>query len=235
MVQEASDKQSVYTKRNRIDSLQWLRAMAAFWVLFTHVFQRLDLHPMGHSFSGQWGVDVFFVLSGFVIYFTTRDGSSWVRFAKKRVFRIFPLYTFCLAAYYLFFNATQGTELSILQWFQNIIMMPFSDAISFHSLVVGQAWSTCYELYFYFTLIILLLWKIQKKWLAPLLLIFFVVGIAVSRIGAITKYGFVRYLLSLVASRHILMFCIGVVIALIYKNTPPSHTSPTCMAVYSRE
>ena len=40
---------------NRIDSLQWLRAIAAFWVLFTHVLQRLQIQPFGYTFSGQWG------------------------------------------------------------------------------------------------------------------------------------------------------------------------------------
>lgn len=206
----------------RIDSLQWLRAIAAFWVLFTHVFQRLEEYPMGYAFSGQWGVDVFFILSGFIIFYTTKDGSNWKRFAKKRVFRIFPLYIFCLIAYYVFFHVTEDTTLSVLQWIQNIIMMPFSDAIGFHSLVVGQAWSTCYELYFYFLLMALLMLHVQKRWLVLILLALFVIGMIISRFDYITQFGFSRYLLSLVGSRHILMFCIGVVIALLYTKFSPA-------------
>lgn len=84
---------------SKIYSLQYLRAMAALWVLFTHVLQRLEIRPNDVFFAGQWGVDIFFLLSGFIIYLTTKDGSSWKSFAVKRVFRIYPAYWIALAVY----------------------------------------------------------------------------------------------------------------------------------------
>jgi len=222
MVQKTFEKQSVYKKNNRIDSLQWLRAIAAFWVLITHVYQQLGLQPRGYIYSGQWGVDVFFILSGFIIFFTTEDGSNWKEFAKKRVLRIFPLYLSCLVLYYLFFHLTANIILPPLQWFQNILMMPFSEAIGYHSLLVGQAWSTCYELYFYFMITLLLLLGIKKQWLVPLLLGILVIGLGVSRMEKYTQCGFVRYIISLVSKHHNLMFVLGVVISIILnKITPP--------------
>jgi len=205
---------------NRIDSLQWLRAIAAFWVLFTHVFQRLGLQPFGYTFSGQWGVDIFFVLSGFIIFYTTKEGSSWRCFAKKRIFRIFPLYLTCLIAYFLFYHSTEGLELTPLEWLQNILMMPFSDAIGYHSLVVGQAWSTCYELYFYALLGILLLLKIRKNLLLSILIMLMVVGFILAHVNALTNYGFCRYVVSLIGVRHIIMFCIGIMLSVFYQKVP---------------
>ena len=85
--------------RKKIVSLQYLRAFAALWVMLTHVLQRLGIRPGGVTFAGQWGVDIFFLLSGFIIFLTTKDHSSWKIFALKRVCRIYPAYLVCLIVY----------------------------------------------------------------------------------------------------------------------------------------
>lgn len=196
----------------KIDSLQYLRAFAAIWVLLTHVLQRLDIKPRGVFFSGQWGVDIFFLLSGFIIYLTTRDHSSWKVFAIKRVFRIFPAYLLCLVVYILysiFYNNIEGY--SFLTIVQNVLMIPFSGPIGYNSLIVGQAWSTCYEMYFYFLLALLLLFHVSKKWLLPSILVLFVTFFTLMRIYP--SNGFVGYLYSLMGTQHVLFFCEGIIIA----------------------
>ncbi len=87
----------------KIDSLQYLRAFAALWVLLTHVLQRLQMKPNGIFWAGQWGVDIFFLLSGFIIYQTTKDNTSWKVFAVKRIFRIYPVYLICLIIYIIYY------------------------------------------------------------------------------------------------------------------------------------
>lgn len=101
-------------------------------------------------------------------------------------------------------------------------MMPFSDSIGYHSLLVGQAWSTCYELYFDFLLAILLLLHIRKKWLILFLAALYAIGLLIGSIDALTQIGFVIYVLSLISSRHIMMFCIGIGIAMCYTKNPLS-------------
>lgn len=86
----------------KIYSLQYLRAFAALWVLLTHVLQLCEVRPEGVFWAGQWGVDIFFLLSGFIIFLTTKEGSYWVDFFIKRIFRIYPAYLFILALYMLY-------------------------------------------------------------------------------------------------------------------------------------
>lgn len=77
----------------KLNSLQILRAFAAISVLFTHVFQRTNYKPVGdYLLSGQYGVDLFFILSGFLIYLTVKESTSTLQCVRKRVFRIYPLY-----------------------------------------------------------------------------------------------------------------------------------------------
>lgn len=78
---------------NKLISIQFLRAFACISVLFSHVFQNMGLKPFGDYYlSGGYGVDLFFIISGFLIYITTGENDSWKAFLIKRVFRIFPLY-----------------------------------------------------------------------------------------------------------------------------------------------
>ena len=199
---------------SKIYSLQYLRAFAALWVLLTHVLQRLDMKPNGIAFAGQWGVDIFFLLSGFIIYLTTKDYSSWKAFTIKRIFRIYPAYLLCLILYTAYRVVYDGTVYNAVTIIQNILMIPFSGPIGFKSLIVGQAWSTCYELYFYALLTILLLLGISKRRLLPVILVLFAIGFGLNRI--LPMKGFVGYLYSLIGAYHIFFFCEGIVIALLY-------------------
>ncbi len=97
----------------KIYSLQYLRAFAAIWVLLTHVLQSCDVRPNDVFWAGQWGVDIFFLLSGFIIYLTTKEESSWVDFSIKRIFRIYPAYLIILALY-LLYNSTFALNTSEL-------------------------------------------------------------------------------------------------------------------------
>lgn len=201
---------------NKIYSLQYLRALAALWVLLTHVLQELGIRPNGVFFAGQWGVDIFFLLSGFIIYLTTRDHSSWKAFAIKRVFRIYPAYWLCLIIYISYSAIYNRGGYNCLNIIQNVLMIPFSEPIGYSSLIVGQAWSTCYEMYFYFLLAILLVFRFSKKWLLPLILILFFLGYALSRF--LPMDGFVGYIYSLIGKHHVLFFCEGIVIAYFHER-----------------
>ncbi len=71
-------------------SVQYLRAAAAIMVVVYHVTVILpDTFP---AFSaGQRGVDLFFVISGFVMWVSARNSAA-LNFARRRIIRIVPLY-----------------------------------------------------------------------------------------------------------------------------------------------
>jgi peptidoglycan/LPS O-acetylase OafA/YrhL len=96
------------TVTNEIRPLTGIRGFAAYWVLAYHYSQ--DLYALIPGFAllepifarGGMGVDIFFVLSGFVISYVYRiearplAASGYGKFVVNRVARIYPAYAFCL-------------------------------------------------------------------------------------------------------------------------------------------
>jgi exopolysaccharide production protein ExoZ len=112
--------------------LQWLRFLAALMVLLFH----LHLYPSGYK-----GVDIFFVISGFVMYYTLlyRDRPTALKFIINRVTKIFFLYWVALAFLFIIMPFKLDTDS-----FQSFLLVPG------HRSLLGVSWSLSYELYFYF-------------------------------------------------------------------------------------
>ncbi|OWJ64989.1 acyltransferase family protein [Inquilinus limosus] len=148
-------------------SIQAGRGVAALLVLLYHlntaVFGRDKYYsgqPFGPIFDfGSSGVDYFFVLSGFIIFYAhTRDigdPRTVPRYLWRRFTRIFPVYWVVLlpliAIYSLYpaFGTGQETEPS------TIISSLFLVYINGNT-VLGTAWTLYHEILFYITFIILL-------------------------------------------------------------------------------
>ncbi len=99
----------------RIPELDGLRGVAIGMILATHYFLQLIPVRMGSLFAYalvpfrlSWsGVDLFFVLSGFLIggiLLDARDSSNYFRvFYTRRFFRIVPIYAVCLGAFFILY------------------------------------------------------------------------------------------------------------------------------------
>jgi len=106
----------------RLNSIQALRGIAAILVLFFHIaeFQRqmagpnsLDLSLLEGFWNQGWaGVDLFFVISGFImVYVTQKYGRSMTdikSFLWARITRIYPLWWVCCSILALYFYVTYG-------------------------------------------------------------------------------------------------------------------------------
>jgi exopolysaccharide production protein ExoZ len=133
---------------NKLHSLTVLRAIAATTVIFFHT-----LAPTGHTF-GEFGVDIFFVLSGFVIALVLDSPDMTAgRFLADRFARIAPLYwllTFSVFASTLIapslFNSTTANFGNLLK---SLLFIPYRKESGqiFPMLFVG--WTLNYEMMFY--------------------------------------------------------------------------------------
>lgn len=140
--------------------LDGVRAIAAMMVISFHFSQAW--WPKKFMIFGQTGVDLFFVLSGFLIttiLLQARPG-DWheVRnFYIRRTLRIFPLYYWFLAGAALF-----GGGVSAAYWFygQNV-----AEALGRHLVGPGHFWSLAVEEQFYLVWpFVILFWP--RRWLA---------------------------------------------------------------------
>jgi len=137
--------------------IQILRGIAATLVVFHHSFEEslsisTKIAPEWLIAVGASGVDIFFVISGFIIYSVTygrdpRNPESAPSFLLKRIIRIFPLYWICLLATLGlwssgYFYRSLHIDAHILG--TSFFLLPSS------KLIIGVAWTLVYEMYFYY-------------------------------------------------------------------------------------
>lgn len=180
-------------RTGEIKALSGLRIVAALWVVLFHFRPLLaEASPGVRSAlapilnAGAQGVDLFFILSGFVLTWNYLDrmGESWstrstLRFLWLRLARVWPVYlvTMHLAAAFAVFTLYVGrfplppdviASLNALSWLKQVFLVqlwfqPFFDGSSWD----GPAWS------------------ISAEWLAYLL--FGGLVLVVFRIAAVTR------------------------------------------------
>ncbi|MBW4966827.1 acyltransferase [Pseudoalteromonas sp. CR1] len=101
--------------KERIDYIDGLRGLAIILVILYHAFARWpELVPYGGAYSeyalvkhGWLGVELFFIISGFVILLTLERSKSFSQFLFKRFIRLFPAMFICTIIIYItlpFFN-----------------------------------------------------------------------------------------------------------------------------------
>lgn len=131
-------------------SIQYLRGIAAVGVVVFHVYENPPV-PLGTNFwIGAHGVDIFFVISGFIMYAAART-ERFVQFVSRRLIRIFPLYwlaTLIAMALYWYFDRVRasGTETAL-----SLLLAPhYSEAHPTQIWpILVPGWTLSYELLFY--------------------------------------------------------------------------------------
>ncbi len=156
-------------------SLQALRAFAA-WVVVCHHFMQIffDFHasgPVGQFLTdrGAVGVDIFFVISGMVIYLSTRDKAiAPQRFLLNRALRIVPAYWFYTALMgLLLLTARQWMPHQAIDLEHFVLSLLFIPAENpggygqYPTLNVG--WTLNYEMFFYLLFSLVFLVRQQHR------------------------------------------------------------------------
>lgn len=139
----------------RLVSLQCLRGIAALMVVVHHVLhQTPGFLSVWTTNAWQAGVDLFFVISGFVmVYVTNNRERSPVRFLAMRAARIVPIYWFyTLAAAGLILilpSLFRSNEASIKHVALSMLFVPHETRDHDLSPLVKQGWTLNYEVFFY--------------------------------------------------------------------------------------
>lgn len=147
--------------------IQYLRGAAVLFVVFFHLRSILSTTVPGINLGdmlfgeGSAGVDVFFVISGYIIALSTQStaNASPKSFFIKRFFRIYPPFIFCLAAFLIVKNHF-GEVYSLGQMVRSATMLHIdyaSEAPYFGYNILYPAWTLAYEVYFYFIFLLALL------------------------------------------------------------------------------
>lgn len=97
---------SIIYKRGHVGSLDGIRGVAILLVLTFHCFEKINVYPFNFVSELGWiGVDLFFVLSGFLItgiLVDTKGHQGYLSsFFAKRALRIFPLYYLVLTCVFI--------------------------------------------------------------------------------------------------------------------------------------
>jgi len=159
-------------RQDYIATLDLLRLAAALAVVFFHYFFRgaaaegalADGYPSVAPFAlyGYLGVNLFFLISGFVIAWSA-EGRFWQEFAIARIVRLYPGYLLCMTITFVvvmafgapLFSTSLGQYATNLSMFAPALGQPFMD---------GVYWSILLELVFYGWVTLALFGGVFQKW-----------------------------------------------------------------------
>ena len=143
-------------------TVQALRAVAALLVVLLHAFEtwgeRVDPSAPGVNWdNGAAGVDVFFVISGFVMVISSRrltgKAGAALTFLRHRVVRIVPLYWLMTTVKILAVVALGGVVLRTGLDFNFVagsyLFLPVVDSAGHFRPVLPVGWTLTYEFLFY--------------------------------------------------------------------------------------
>jgi len=159
-------------------SLNGIRAICALMVIKVHTHWFVDGEPQMIEW-GYLGVDMFFVISGFLIVtllLRERDRAGRIglrQFYVRRTLRIFPIYYLLIAVLFVLAVATyrhSSKTWDLYKWSFPVLMLYLQDFVPAFLGVLNSTWSLSMEEQFY------LVWPsverfMRSSWIVPTLLL----------------------------------------------------------------
>lgn len=144
-----------------LKSIQSLRGIAAWLVVVHHIHQIMLPSGVGYKYVDSIilkfasGVDLFFVISGFIIYNSIiGSSSSAFIFLAKRLWRVVPLYWFytfvAVMATMLLPGIVLQPSVEINEVMKSLLFIPYMNTeFGVHLPFLTVGWTLNYEMYFY--------------------------------------------------------------------------------------
>ena len=204
----------------RLQTIQVLRAIAALSVFFAHLIGDIAQRHTGFQlvpmyYLGAAGVDLFFVISGFVMTYSTHaalgDPGYWRTFLRARVARVVPLYWLVIVLYAAV-QALKGNW-SVLRAgdiLRSAFFIPYPSADGTMVAFYGIGWTLNFEMFFYvvFTLAILVFGRSAA----------IAVGVGLMSGCLVGGLFELPMLLAYWSNSMVLEFALGIAIALLYRS-----------------
>lgn len=142
----------------RLYSIQYLRAVAALSVVALHASNRVEAHLPDAAIHtlhlGHAGVDLFFVISGFIMWYIGRETTQTPGdFFLRRFVRVAPLYWLASLSWAGFAVAAGYTWMKVEPVFllQSLLFIPHYSATFPEQVwpVLVPGWTLNYEMFFY--------------------------------------------------------------------------------------
>lgn len=190
--------------QNKIESIQVLRFFAAFSVMMVHlpVFE-----------FGIWGVDIFFVISGFIMMYVTENNEKF--FLLKRIFRIVPLYwiltlgVFVLAIFIP--EVLNNTTANTAHLIKSLFFIPFDKNGTGHFPILFLGWTLNFEVIFYFLFSLSLVFFKENRMIACS--IFIIIFLVFNKVFSEKNFIFETY-----ANDIFIEFIFGMILFTIWKR-----------------
>lgn len=201
----------------RLHAIQYLRAIAALAVVYSHATQGYAPYEAVLPYAGVFGVDIFFVISGFIMVWIARDTDRPVAFFVNRVRRVVPLYwffTLLLALIMLVLpSVMDNASLEIGALVQSLLFFPHWSATHPGEPwpLLAPGWSLNYEMYFY-------LLFAASLFLRPTWRVAFIIGMITLVYAAALAIGGDSALSSFLLETIVFEFALGMLLALAFKR-----------------
>jgi exopolysaccharide production protein ExoZ len=196
--------------------IQVLRGVAALMVVMHHTLEESLAGTAGPKIPewsivfGAAGVDLFFVISGFIMFYVSFNGGTAPgpkNFIFRRLLRIFPLYWLCVILILMLHHSLglfSSGDYSAKALFLAATLLPGHSA-------VYVAWTLTYELYFYLIFAVTLFARSPRTTLIGTISLIVCLMAASLALPASTATRFISNPISL-------EFCFGLMMAFLYSR-----------------
>lgn len=208
----------------RLLELDAFRGLAVIAVILYHYSTRYG-EIFGHiktdykfDFSyGHMGVQLFFIISGFVIFMSIERAKSPEDFLIKRAIRLYPAYIFAVLLTFAITSLypLDHLKVSFLDLLVNLTM--FHGYFPFIKPVDGAYWSLRVEVLFYIAMSILLFFNLLKRTI-PISLVVLSLGSIFSLAYKLTDSTLIYNLNQVLIVSHIHLFIAGIMFYKLWKE-----------------